>query len=298
MVINATWGLGEAIVGGLVSPDTIIVDKVTGKIKKMDVAEKTVITVTTENGTEEQPLNDARRKARVLKDSQVTQLVDIARKIENFYGKPQDIEWCRMNGNIYIVQARPVTSLPEPPLKWILPNPKAVLAREKFAAIIQKWQTLELSALTPSELLTGVSEIFGATAEYYNMAQPGTIPTSMISEMVFAKFYDLFVKRKSDPDASIFVFSSENQAMRSEKALFDLAIWAKAQPELVDYLTRAPADVICNALQTTHQSDPAAQEFSTRFASYLREFGHAVYDLDFAKSVPADDPALPYPLRF
>jgi pyruvate,water dikinase len=45
MVINAAWGLGEAIVGGLVSPDTIVVDKATGKVKKYDIAEKTVITV-------------------------------------------------------------------------------------------------------------------------------------------------------------------------------------------------------------------------------------------------------------
>ena len=50
MVINAAWGLGEAIVGGLVSPDTIIADKATGKVKQYDVAEKTVITVIGDTG--------------------------------------------------------------------------------------------------------------------------------------------------------------------------------------------------------------------------------------------------------
>jgi hypothetical protein len=56
---RALWGLGEAIVGGIVSPDTIVADKATGKVKKYEVAEKTVITVLTESGTREEPLTDA-----------------------------------------------------------------------------------------------------------------------------------------------------------------------------------------------------------------------------------------------
>ena len=95
MVINAAWGLGEAIVGGLVSPDTIVADKATGKVKTYDVAEKTVITVQTEKGTREDPLDDARRRSKVMNEADVVELVNIARRIESFYGKPQDIEWCR-----------------------------------------------------------------------------------------------------------------------------------------------------------------------------------------------------------
>ena len=129
MVINAAWGLGEAIVGGLVSPDTIVADKATGKVKKMDVAEKTVITVVTETGTEEKPLNDARRKSQVLKEAQIADLVGIAHRIENFYGNPQDIEWCHANGNFYIVQSRPITALPEAPIEWLPPHPKGVYMR-------------------------------------------------------------------------------------------------------------------------------------------------------------------------
>jgi pyruvate,water dikinase len=126
MVINAAWGLGEAIVGGLVSPDTIVADKATGKVKKVDVAEKTVITVLTESGTRDDPLDDARRSSRVMKDADVVALVDIARRIESFYGSPQDIEWCHAKGNFYIVQSRPITALPEPeipaPTEWKLPK--------------------------------------------------------------------------------------------------------------------------------------------------------------------------------
>jgi pyruvate,water dikinase len=86
------------------------------------------------------------------------------------------------------------------------------------------------------------------------------------------------------------VFGSENHALRSEKALFDLAMWVKEQPELADYLTCTPAEEFCAALQQEPKPVPALAEFSTRFDRYLREFGHAIYDLDFAKPTPADAP--------
>jgi pyruvate,water dikinase len=69
LVVNAAWGLSESIVGVLVSPDSIVADNTTGKIKKYEVAEKTVITMVTEFGTRQEPLDDARRKSRVLKEA-------------------------------------------------------------------------------------------------------------------------------------------------------------------------------------------------------------------------------------
>lgn len=115
IVINAAWGLGEAIVGGHVEPDTIIADKDTGKIKDLKVSEKTVMTVMTEHGTEEIELKDDRRHARVLQDAEVLRLVEIGRLIENHYGTPQDIEWALAGGKLFLLQARPVTALPEDP---------------------------------------------------------------------------------------------------------------------------------------------------------------------------------------
>ena len=167
---------------------------------------------------------------------------------------------------------------------------QAITEREKFLGVIQKWQTRELKELTPSELLAGVREIFRSTAEYYNMAQSATIPTSMGSEAIFGMVYKSLIKRRNDPDAPTFLYGSENQAIRAEKALFDLAMWAKGQPELVEYLAGTPSDEICTALQTKPQPVPVLREFAPRFDTYLHEFGHAIYDLDFAKPVPADDP--------
>jgi len=137
-VINAAWGLGQAIVGGLVSPDTIVVDKATGQIKKVDVAEKTIITVLTQSGTTEVPLDDARRRSPVLQAAEVARLVDITHKIEDFYGRPQDIEWCYAKGDFYIVQSRPITALPETPIEWIPPNPKGVYMRASVVDLMPK----------------------------------------------------------------------------------------------------------------------------------------------------------------
>jgi len=157
MVINAAWGLGEAIVGGLVSPDTIVADKATGKVKKYDVAEKTVITVLTESGTGEETLNDARRRSRVMKDADVVTLIDIARKIESFYGSPQDIEWCHANGNFYIVQSRPITAFPDMPssVEWKLPKGAYAAMRNNIVELMADplsplFATLGLSAINVS----------------------------------------------------------------------------------------------------------------------------------------------------
>ncbi|MBM4423757.1 MAG: hypothetical protein FJ030_10235 [Chloroflexi bacterium] len=141
MVINAAWGLGEAIVGGLVSPDTIVAEKATGQVKSYEVAEKTVITVRTEKGTREETLADGRRRSKVMHEAEVVELVKIARRIESLYSSPQDIEWCRAaspsprgraakgEGKFFIVQSRPITALPPEPAQWIPPNPKGMYAR-------------------------------------------------------------------------------------------------------------------------------------------------------------------------
>lgn len=179
MVINAAWGLGEAIVGGLVSPDTIVADKATGKVKSYEVAEKTVITVRTEKGTSEEPLNDARRSSKVINEADIVELVGIARRIESYYGNPQDIEWCLtspptplLKGDgrkFYIVQSRPITTLRDlevpAPTKWKLPKGAYAAMRNNIVELMADplsplFATLGLSAINTS-LPRLMNESFG-----------------------------------------------------------------------------------------------------------------------------------------
>jgi pyruvate,water dikinase len=159
IVINAAWGLGEAIVGGLVTPDTIVVDKASGKVKVQEVAEKTLIIVPAGTGTEQRTLTDERRNKRVLSSSQVRGLARIGREIEALYGTPLDIEWCRAENQMFVVQARPITALPEAepaaPTAWRLPNGAYAAARNNIVELMTEplsplFETLGLDAINAS----------------------------------------------------------------------------------------------------------------------------------------------------
>ncbi len=123
IVINAAWGLGEAIVGGLVTPDNVTADKASGRIKESVIAEKKVMTVPTAQGSEESEVPESRRREAVLPPARVAELTRWGREIEQHYGSPQDIEWCLLGDKTYIVQARPITVLPPAPVHWEAPGP-------------------------------------------------------------------------------------------------------------------------------------------------------------------------------
>lgn len=121
IVLNAAWGLGEAIVGGLVTPDRIVADKATGAIKQMVLGDKAVMTVLTPTGTEEREVEVERRRVPVLDAAQVAELVQLGVDIEALYHAPQDVEWCWAKGKFHILQARPITTLPPGPVRWESP---------------------------------------------------------------------------------------------------------------------------------------------------------------------------------
>ena len=113
VMINAAWGLGEAIVGGLVTPDTVVVDKNNGAIVTSEINEKDVMTVHTPTGTHEEPVPADQRRQAVLSPAQVAELARIGVRIEQLYDRPMDIEWVLAADRFFIVQARPITSLPQ-----------------------------------------------------------------------------------------------------------------------------------------------------------------------------------------
>jgi rifampicin phosphotransferase len=137
--ISAAWGLGESVVSGSVTPDSIVVEKETGRIISRETADKEVMTVYTQDGTEERPVPEARRRQRVLDDEMAAELTRYGARIEQLYGTPQDIEWALSDGELFILQARPITALPDPmvdpPSDWSVPDPKAMYVR---ASIVEQ----------------------------------------------------------------------------------------------------------------------------------------------------------------
>jgi rifampicin phosphotransferase len=133
LVINAAWGLGEAVVSGTVTPDTLTVAKATGKIIQGLIAEKRLMTVRTEQGTHEVAVPDAQQRQAVLTGAQTATLARLGVQIEQFYQMPMDVEWALAGGKFSIVQARPITVLPP---EWKMSVPRAMYTRSSLAEYI------------------------------------------------------------------------------------------------------------------------------------------------------------------
>jgi phosphoenolpyruvate synthase/pyruvate phosphate dikinase len=164
-VISAAWGLGEAVVGGLVTPDNLTVDKATGEVLARETADKQVMTVRVDGGTEEQPVPEELRDAPVLDDEQAAELVRLGVQIEELYGMPMDIEWALADGTFAIVQARPITALPEPeaepPTEWPMPDPKGQYVRASVAELLPNPLTPLFATLGRAAINAGTRRLMG-----------------------------------------------------------------------------------------------------------------------------------------
>jgi rifampicin phosphotransferase len=114
IVVNASWGLGEAVVSGRVTPDSFVLDKRSLAVIARAVAEKQVEHVADPSGasgTVERPVAGGRMAAPALTDAQLATLGALCREIEAQYGRPVDVEWAVAAGTFFILQARPITAL-------------------------------------------------------------------------------------------------------------------------------------------------------------------------------------------
>ncbi|MBI4152875.1 phosphoenolpyruvate synthase [Candidatus Woesearchaeota archaeon] len=111
LVIEAIYGLGELIVGGEVNPDMYLVDKQKKEIKKIEVRKKPLGLFRNERGeNERQDIPPEEQSRQVLSDAEIKELARLGRKLEDHYGKPQDVEWAVEQGQLFLVQTRAVTT--------------------------------------------------------------------------------------------------------------------------------------------------------------------------------------------
>jgi pyruvate,water dikinase len=121
LVIEGSFGLGEAVVSGSVSPDRYVVEKETLAILERDVKRKElVIEPQPDGGTVTRELSGAEAVRPVLSDAEVQELGELGRRIEGHYGSPQDTEWCfDSEGKAWMLQSRPVTSAGGAPMQEV-----------------------------------------------------------------------------------------------------------------------------------------------------------------------------------
>jgi phosphoenolpyruvate synthase/pyruvate phosphate dikinase len=114
LVINATWGLGEALVSGRVNPDMIVADKQSGRIKHVALGDKAVMTAAVASGTDEVAVDEARRGKQAITPEQVVELARLGRELEARFRQRAG---CRVGGGGRsgpLLQSRPVTSVAAP----------------------------------------------------------------------------------------------------------------------------------------------------------------------------------------
>jgi pyruvate,water dikinase len=105
MLVEASWGLGEAVVSGRVTPDRYHLDRGTGAVGDRHISMKRV-TIT---GAGEQPVPAEKQTAACLDDQRLAELAELGRRVEAFYGAPRDVEWAFADGRFWLLQARPIT---------------------------------------------------------------------------------------------------------------------------------------------------------------------------------------------
>jgi pyruvate,water dikinase len=128
IIIEAAWGLGEAVVSGSVSPDNYVVERESGDLRDVTVADKkTLMERDPETGeTVERDVEAERRDAQVLAEGEISRLVELGELVEDHYGTPQDVEWAVVDadersssssqaspddGEVFMLQSRPITTI-------------------------------------------------------------------------------------------------------------------------------------------------------------------------------------------
>lgn len=112
LAIDATWGLGEALVSGRTDPDHFVLDRVSGAVRERTLGAKQLETVWTEERVIEQDVDADRRAQFCLNDAELTELHALAVAVGERIGPCRDLEWAFADGALFVLQDRPITTLP------------------------------------------------------------------------------------------------------------------------------------------------------------------------------------------
>ncbi|MGO4857626.1 PEP/pyruvate-binding domain-containing protein [Arthrobacter sp. 2MCAF14] len=164
----------------------------------------------------------------------------------------------------------------------------------RYKEVLKDWSAKSAAELSGEELLEGVRTLLDAGTVYYTAVE-SVIPIAATSEISFRAFYDKLIRRAGDPPAETFLLGYDSEPIRAEKSLYDLAAWAREveglAPAILHQATAALAESQRSWLPPAGMDPALWQQWHPRFQAHLDRFGHAVYNLDFASPVPADDPS-------
>lgn len=176
VVIDANLGLGEAVVAGLVTPDHVVLRRrwfgrwgwrvVEYRLGRHEV----IVRPRAEGGTEHVSPEAVTASQPVLPDRALRQLADIGAAIERHFGRPQDVEWAWAGGELFILQARPITALPAPPLR---PSRPVRMMASLMAELLP-------TRPYPLELTTWVRTVYGFLVEAFRLVGLSPLPLNRL----------------------------------------------------------------------------------------------------------------------
>ena len=114
MVVESSWGMGASIVDGRVTPDRFVVERSSGRTVERFIGDKRFMVPADLQSADQQRLVEVdpeRRKVPTLSDSEIAALMYWSQAAEDWFGKPQDIEWAITDGELFILQSRPITTM-------------------------------------------------------------------------------------------------------------------------------------------------------------------------------------------
>ena len=266
MVLEATLGLGEALVSGQVEPDRFRVDAATGRILERALGAKAIsIRPQQGGGTVTRTEDAARRQA--LPDEAIAELVRLGRQVDRLFGAPQDIEWAWAGGRVWLLQSRPITSLFPVPA-GMGPEPLQVLF--SFGAI----QGL-LGPMTPlgqdaiRTVFAGSGRIFGVDLT------PETQPVIYAAaERLFGNMTGLIRNRVGRRLGHAFMGFVEPSVQQALTTLLDdprLAATGGPRVQTVWRMARFLAPVLGGLLRTLPRPEAARARFEQELEARLAQ---------------------------
>jgi pyruvate,water dikinase len=159
---------------------------------------------------------------------------------------------------------------------------------QAFAARLKDKRPAEMET---TELWRTSQEIVDAAMYYICAIMFATMGASAGGELLATRAYDKLVKREGDPPASALLMGWDNIPVRSEKSLYDLAMWARQDVALAEFLVETPAETLAEQLEKPDTAPiPSFVEFASRFHDHLEQFGYIIFQLDFFADLPRDQP--------
>ena len=307
-VIEAGFGLGEALVSGLINADSYKFDRSLDKLVEVNVGDKSleIIPVEGKQCTKTVQLEESRRKLQVLNETQIRALVQAGQMIQDHYdGQPQDIEWCIEKGSkrLFIVQSRPITTLFPVPNLPAGSDPKALRVYVSFGHVQVMTSPVSpcgisvfshvTSRFAGTELETGESYLTrsaGSCYLYLDMTRLMQIPLARnnftekfkIMSAAIAVSVQEVVEREEFLATSHSVISNIAFLFKLFLVIgpvFILALWRLLIQPNPDGMKRRASELVDCRVAETRKRVRSCDTDKARFLAGLGELEHIFYDI-------------------